>query len=344
MAKLEITPQSERQGTLKGSAVVAYILGIFSLTIFISLNSLGHDFRFETILATIVAAYPLYTVWRFRNEDKQQDIENARADNLQKDFHQIQKWATKSEDGISDSLQIAAIHQLKPYLVGDLGPSFRRPAYEIFRALLDDQMKPRRAEYGLMTRESLEMFRERAPQPHIKAIHTVLREILKNDGALFNVFPEDTMPLGELNLCCANLAHTKLQSASLIGANLVGTNLLNASLERARLLEAHLECAQLNKADLNGALLNSSHLENADLGWAKLQGAEMVNTFLMGADLVGSEFDEHTRFGGTVYSKDVEVMLDTRWDQHIDPPADSRFIHIDDWKKQEERFKRNASS
>ncbi|RUA07309.1 MAG: hypothetical protein DSY43_00025, partial [Gammaproteobacteria bacterium] len=97
-------------------------------------------------LATLIITAPIvFIVWAFRDQNKLLELENARKDINLKEFQQLQRWATGNIEGDEDNadnkiaLQISALHSLRGYLKGEYGESFRRGAYEIFRASLATQ-------------------------------------------------------------------------------------------------------------------------------------------------------------------------------------------------------------
>jgi hypothetical protein len=236
---------SENPGRVEYHATRPYRVfaaGLFSLGLLLVfpaiyraiIDTLGFpEFRFDTLLATLVAAPPLFTVWMFRNEDKQKDIENARFDTQVKDFHRVEEWVTDEKlTETNPALPIAALHQLRPYLEGEHGAPFRRPAYEIYKAVLAGWAEIVRDDMGSLAQETVDALMKLVPPPHIEAIHTVIREILQEKGAWEKVFPNATMPLRLLNLLRADLVQAHLEGADLRDARLEGADLQGAHLDK----------------------------------------------------------------------------------------------------------------
>ncbi len=280
-----------------GRPFKVFVAGLFSSFVLIIgglyAESLDNPGQIYTLIATLVAAPPLFVVWMFRDEDKQRDIENTRIETQIKDFHRVEEWATSTDlDATNPALRIAAIHQLRPYLVGEHGDGFRRPAYEIYKALLNSWDGLERDRSGILSKDAVEKLWGLEPPQHIKAIHTVIREILRKEGAWAKVFTPE-MPLNQLNLI------------------------------RADLPRVHLERANLLRAQLSGAILN----------WAHLEGTHIVATHLEEASCHDIKINRDTRIDEVVYSNETlwePHHLDIAGAQEpISPPMDGRFIHID---------------
>lgn len=82
--------------------------------------------------------------WRDRNvrdqiEEQRRQVENARKDTNLKEFQEVQRQAAGLFDKdlpqeARETLQIAALHQLRGFLRGDYGEAFKRPAFELLLA------------------------------------------------------------------------------------------------------------------------------------------------------------------------------------------------------------------
>ncbi|CAC9443443.1 cytochrome c nitrite reductase(EC:1.7.2.2), partial [uncultured Gammaproteobacteria bacterium] len=109
----------------------------------VMLKQITIDTKSIISLTTLIITAPIvFVIWVFRDKNKLLELENARKDTNLKEFQQLQRWATGNIDGNSDNkiaLQISALHSLRAYLKGEYGESFRRGAYEIFRAILATQ-------------------------------------------------------------------------------------------------------------------------------------------------------------------------------------------------------------
>ena len=87
-------------------------------------------YKFTPIIPGIVAAPYAYCIWYWRDRNKIDDIEhnkkvieNEKRTIQQTDFHQVQVWASGTES--NQTLQIAAIYQLRDYINGENGKTFK---------------------------------------------------------------------------------------------------------------------------------------------------------------------------------------------------------------------------
>jgi uncharacterized protein YjbI with pentapeptide repeats len=266
-----------------------------------------------------------FVLWAFRDHNAKSALENQRKDINLKEFQEIQLRAAGALDEklpakARQTLQIAAIHQLRPFLRGEYGSSFRRPAWELLKALLATSAD---ASGYVAIREWVEAggfpavkgksARERAlrnadeiwskiaairPDAVAIAARTLIdedvrrlfrRDLPLEDGAYDGVNLESAL-LARIILCNAsfvgaNLGAAHLESAVLFSAHLEGANLVGAHLEGANLGNAHLEGANLVRAHLEGSILNCGHLQSAQLIEANLTRASLQEAHLEGANL-----------------------------------------------------------
>lgn len=275
----------------------------------------------------------LFILWYWRDHNVRMNLENERKDTNLKDFQETQMRAAGAIGGNFKperklTLQIAALHHLRAFLRGDHGESFRRPAYELFRAQLETSARDmghdkitnwlnrlrriQRRRVNQLKQITLKMIagsvvelRKRidkeSPGPLQRAERQILVEdclsIFRSDFSLtsFQIpgveFPEHTM-LAKLQLENVNMRACKLKKAHLEGANL-----WLAHLEDINLVEAYLEGAELIGTHLEGASLKESHLEGAILDGAYCEGASLISAHLKGASLAFSHF-EGANFNG----------------------------------------------
>lgn len=334
---------------------------------------LGGNYGTGSAITLLIAAPVAFIIWFIRDQNKQADIATANKDaetkrydaNL-KDFHKIQEWASAvPKEGEESVQQVAAIHQLKPYLLGEMGKGFQRPAYEIYKALLDswkpgetkDSKKVKPPQYikafsqppreSKVSDEGGDKKEVKIP-PHIKAIHQIIRENLEffkeRQWKVQREGEKQTNLLRELDLKHIDLSniqsgvgadlsglslhHIKLQGANLREANLEGADLVQANLEGAALDEANLKGADLAAAVVNEAFLIQANLQGADLFGINLKGANLLKTNLQDVDLTTIIFDDKTIFEGAVFNASTKFLI------NFDPYAHG-MIHVDDLKKEE---------
>ncbi|MDH5542687.1 MAG: pentapeptide repeat-containing protein [Nitrospinota bacterium] len=245
---------------------------------------------FKNILPLILAAPIALPIWYWRDQNKKADIQNAREDLIQKDFHEIQKWAVGLGGDKNETLQIAAIHQLKPFAVGIHGERFQRPAYEIYFSLLQSWPEE-------------EVNDETVVPNHILAIHTVFREEGSKITKKMNRINLAKADLSGADLSGVNLAEANLQSAELFRANLQSANLMLANLQSVNLAHANLQSADLSGANLQSANLRYANLQSAYLLLTNLQSTDLSGANLQSAELEGAEFEDREIIRGENWNK-----------------------------------------
>ncbi len=313
-------------------------------------------------LFTAVALAPLaFLLWWFRDTNQLWLIENNRKDTNLKDFQKLCEWATGAqlvEDEVSikkagksvetttkrlkppiqegapnspgrregsEALQVAAVHQLKAYLMGEFGEQFRQPALVLLLSIWSRMQKELMADPSVpldgLQGESLlgayaswrEEVQKRLGQSPLA--QAVLLALLSQKGkalsdyrhhlpgCLLNGINIGLPGLDGLRLNDMDLSMVQLTLANLFGAQLQGTDLSWAQLQGANLRGAHLQGANLRGAHLQGANLRGAHLQDGVLLWAELQNAGLSKAQLQGADLTRAELQG---------SQLINVKLDTQ--------------------------------
>jgi hypothetical protein len=92
-------------------------------------------------------------IWHWRDRNAHHQIENARADLSLREFQELQIRAAGGFEaeipaGARVALQVASLHQLRPYLRGGYGRSFRLAAFELFCSMLEAEMEKPGQEKG----------------------------------------------------------------------------------------------------------------------------------------------------------------------------------------------------
>jgi uncharacterized protein YjbI with pentapeptide repeats len=273
------------------------------------------------LLLVLVGIPSAFLLWLFRDINVSGTLENQRKDVNLKEFQEIQMRAAGAMDeklpaAARETLQIAALHQLRAFLRGEYGDSFRRPALELLRArfvasaevtgthnILDWMTKWRAsvgdggadlATIGVMKRNVAKALLNQRPNRLAETEQSILREewqaIFRSGMPLGNsVF--DALRLQNPMLADVDLSGCRLIGAVLIDAHLEGANLQAADLALARLAFAHLEIANLRVAHLEGAWLRDAHLAHANLFGARLEGADLRRARLDGANLVSAHLE-----------------------------------------------------
>ena len=312
-------------------------------------NSLDWREAMQAILL-FIGLPSAFVLWAFRDANASAALENQRKDINLKEFQEIQLRAAGALDEklpalARQTLQIAAIHQLRPFLRGEYGKSFRRPAWELLKARLATSAAETGTlaitqwiENGGFSEEEGESAEDQAernveeirkkqyaivPSPVTQAERALIREeaerLLRDDlplqagrydgvdlsGALLA-----RLDLERASFVGADLGWAHLEGANLSGAHLEGAGLSWAHLEGADLSGAHLEGADLSGAYLEGAYLSGAHLEGAYLSGAHLEGAGLSWAHLEDADLNGAHLDDRTDISGAVYDDATRFAFD----------------------------------
>lgn len=273
------------------------------------------------LLLVLVGIPSAFLLWLFRDINVSGTLANQRKDVNLKEFQEIQMRAAGAMDeklpaAARETLQIAALHQLRAFLRGEYGNSFRRPALELLRArfvasaevtgtrnILEWMTKWRAAvgdggadlaTIGAMKRRVARALTSRRPSRLAETEQSILREewqaIFRSGMPLGNsVF--DALRLRNPMLADVDLSGCRLIGAVLIDAHLEGADLHGADLALARLPFAHLETANLRVAHLEGARLRDAHLAHAILFGARLEGADLRRARLDGASLVSAHLE-----------------------------------------------------
>ncbi len=261
--------------------------------IFLKITSVG-------VSGVVMSAPIIFVIWVFRDRNRLMELENARKDTNLKEFQQLQRWATGNIEGDKDNqdnkiaLQISALHSLRAYLKGEYGDSFRRGAYEIFRASLATQHQKILKQVNESKFENITAAINNCQLT--KQLNIIASEEWFNLLINHN-FPTNNISLLGVNLSKSYLHHrtygktldlkfAQLQRADLRDAELQGANLMGAQLQEVGgLRDAQLQGANLRDAELQGMNLMGAQLQGANLWSARLQGANLLSARLQGADL-----------------------------------------------------------
>ncbi len=241
-------------------------------------------------ITTLTITAPIaFIIWIFRDKNKLLELENARKDTNLKEFQQLQRWATGNIEGDKDNqdnkiaLQISALHSLRAYLKGEYGDSFRRGAYEIFRASLATQHQKILKQVNEGEFENITIA--------INSCQLTKQLNIIASEEWFNLLINHNFPTNDISLLGVNLSKSYLHHRTygkildLEGAQLQGANLWRAQLQGVHLWGAELQGADLWSAQLQGANLRRAQLQGVDLWGAKLQGANLREAQLQGANL-----------------------------------------------------------
>ncbi len=330
-----------------------------------------------TFITTLAVSPIAFLIWSFRNEDKRRDLQQSQENLLhteenirQADFHKIEEWATtfstikdksetvnpESDEDRQGALQVAAIYQLLPYLKGEYGERFKRPALEIYRSLLDSWQ---------WTEEEKRLIDEgkndEVKKPsHVHTIHAIFRQEDKLLAFLNNLCKENNWdplnlkgfkvsettsdmetskittdtkahaeplpgPVDQLSadgsiykdFSSGNYEAGDFSNSILLQANFMSAKLTNSNFKNAVLREARFYLADLRYADLTWA-----DLRNADLRDANLRGANLGGANLYRADLRGANLTDATNYGDQIKEAKIDKNTILTDGSHWKSPED----------------------
>jgi uncharacterized protein YjbI with pentapeptide repeats len=307
-------------------------------------------------LFTAVALAPLaFLLWWFRDTNQLWLIENNRKDTNLKDFQKLCEWATGAqlvEDEVtikkagksvetttkrlkppiqegtpnppgrregSEALQVAAVHQLKAYLMGEFGQQFRQPTLVLLLSIWSRMQKNLMADPpvpldGLQGESLLGAYvswREEVQKRlgHSPLAQAVLLALLSQKGKALGDYRHH-LPgclLNGINIRLPGLDGLRLNDMDLSNVQLTLANLFGAQLQGADLRWAQLQGANLHRAQLQGAILWDAQLQGANLHWAQLQGASLHSAQLQGANLLTTLLQYADLFRAQLQGADLQM-------------------------------------
>lgn len=209
----------------------------------LSLNITG--IKHDAVAPMLLAAPFALLIWYWRDQNKITDINIAKNNMYLINFHKIQEWATKTDN---EPLQIAAIHQLIPYLLGELGKSYQRPALEIYNSLLESWQPEATSDSQALSSPVIPSY--------IKSIHTIIYD---------NINSFKGIKLKNINLKFADLSGININNLDLEAANFYKANLENATITKSNFRFSNFEYSNLIGAKINNCNFESASLSNAQL-------------------------------------------------------------------------------
>lgn len=250
--------------------------------------------------ALVILGLPVaFLLWHWRDRNVRDQIENARKDVNLKEFQEVQLRAAGALDDklpleAREQLQIAALHQLRGFLRGDYGESFKRPAMEL-----------------LLAGHAAAIYRIDVPD-----VQTGLAGKSRSEFADATQMLESrltTIDRARMRIICDEAMHIFTPDYPLDGRrfdllNLIGKKfpdnlrLASSHFFRTRLDHVQLRSVDFYRANLEGAMLASADLENANLNWAHLGSATLIRANLRGAKMKGVTLDNNTDLEGASFS------------------------------------------
>jgi uncharacterized protein YjbI with pentapeptide repeats len=294
-----------------------------------------------TVFSAFVAAPIAYVLWWFRDTNQLWLIENNRKDTNLKDFQQLCEWASgeSSSDGkvvytkpwaenpssddttntipisVSEStpftnlsgskaLQIAAIHQLRNYAVGEYGKHFQKPTFILLISLWEQIAQSVRSSAVQELTSAAVIPHNEAPQSWYQRVfepwhrlplpQSISEALLTERGRLLRGHHE-LLPkrmLAGINTDLAYLSPVRLTHLDLSGVELQGAKLSSALLQLSNFRLADFRGTDLSYAQLQGAHLSNANFIGADLTSANLNGCHFFISHFEFAKLQNAELNE----------------------------------------------------
>jgi uncharacterized protein YjbI with pentapeptide repeats len=258
-------------------------------------------------------------------EEQAKQVENSRKDINLKEFQEVQLRAAGALDEslpeeAREQLQIAALHQLRGFLRGEYGESFKRPAFELLlsghaaatnrigvpnvRMQISGQSRDKIVEAVTALRGQLSPIDNTRKQIIRDEAEHIFRSYFPLDGRSFDLldlrkfrFPSN-LDLGESHFFGAELTEASFEGSQLIMTCFDGANMRFARFHGANLVSASFQGSDLYAAHLEKTNLKFAILDSADLWLANMEGADArgvsVNAMTR---LTRVRFNNHTQFG-----------------------------------------------
>ena len=282
-----------------------------------------------TLIILVISAPIAFLIWKFRDENTIQQLENQRKDVNLKEFHKIAEWVSGLhliEDKITEKHKYSVPTEGQDYKelsekerirefnqVGEQQhlPSFsRRDGAVGLQIAAIHMLRPfycghhgeafRKPALNLLTGAWLALFKpaedsdEEQGQLANSRLAIALTEAIFADGGIHLVRHPEVLPnlyLPHVDLHLPGLGKEVLQVFRQ-QHNCQGICLNYANLSSVDFSEANLNGAQLSKAKLSNSLLSKSQLAYAMLNKSDLNGADLNGADLNGADLNGANLNK----------------------------------------------------
>lgn len=221
---------------------------------------------FQALL--VILGLPVALIlWHWRDRNVHHQIQNQRKDTNLREFQEIQRVAVGAMDkdcpaDASETLQIAALHQMRGYLRGEYGESFRRPAFELYCAMLARPLSGRSTKNA----KSRSTAGGSVVQGIPPIVYTCLRDVVFEEWRAFfrSGFPLASRTLREIRLP---------EQADLSYLDLSNTNFENAVLRGVLLRNTVLNGAILDGIDAGGAICLNLRGKGISCDRAEFSGA-----------------------------------------------------------------------
>ena len=246
-----------------------------------------------------------FLLWHWRDRNVRDQIENARKDTNLREYLEVQKMAaglvegTDRDQSVKCQLQIAALHQIRGFLRGEYGESFRRPAFELLMSGHANAME--RVGVKEVQKQISEIDEDISDDIWTSKEKLLLKmDMVDKERLEIIKFEYDQIFSGYFNLSGKCFDFTdftwtefkpdlKIANASFFGATFFGCLLQSVDFEYSQMQAAEFHDCDLSKARLWGTHLDGSTLSDCIL-WGANLGIRDTASF---PDCSGSEIDEN---------------------------------------------------
>lgn len=263
--------------------------------------------------AILVLGLPVaFLLWHWRDtnvrdqiENSREQVENARKDTNLKEFQEVQLRAAGALDEklpqeAREQLQIAALHQLRGFLRGDYGESFKRPAFELLlagHAAAVHRIGVEAVQLSLKSIDAVQL-----PKQIMDEKLKLQSKLTKVDSARMLIIEDEWKAIFESPFPMTNRNFDLLSFRELVvpaGVNFLessffGTVMVYANLQNICFNSTTMEGAVLSSAKLNGSSFSSACLDAADFSNSQMKSVTMciagLGGVLPGASLRGARF------------------------------------------------------
>ena len=241
--------------------------------------------------AAFILGLPIaFLLWHWRDRNVRDQIENARKDINLKEFQELQLRAagaitTNIPEKSRQTLWISALHQMRGYLRGEYGESFKRPSFEVYCALLERQKRS----------EKVENPTESKPEPDLglpDSVYRTVRDIVYEEWQAF--FWEDFYRKVGWPLKGRSFRRLRLPSGSWLN----GLDFSRTDFSESELRSVNFGGARLSEAKFEDCVLQSAILMNSECRGANFNGADLANLTANGASFSEGMF-KSTKFDGS---------------------------------------------
>jgi uncharacterized protein YjbI with pentapeptide repeats len=221
-------------------------------------------------------------------EEQAKQVENSRRDINLKEFQEVQLRAAGALDKklpqeAREQLQIAALHQLRGFLRGEYGKSFRRPAFELLMAGHAAAMQTVGIE---VVQRQLEGASASEVSDKVQESKLLLQSRLtKVDLERMSILEEEWQAIFECSFPLSNrrfdlLCFRQLKippDVNFLGSSFFGTMMVRATLRNICFNSVKMEGAVLCSAILEGSSFASARLDGADFSNANMSDVTMCH-------------------------------------------------------------------